>query len=156
MYRTCRDMRYRTRPIHTPLQTRLHAACRGKIPASPRKVPSRKGNSAPDVGPSSPTPRRHSVISPALRFWDTRHDSPHACGLSNTRPKSRARRDYSRSWRPRAKVLVAKGESHDALGWRRGVGLHEKYSRPPASLFFGADSGGGVLDRESLLGRPSR
>ena len=43
-----------------------------KIPARSKKAPSRKGNSAPDVGPSSPTPRRHSVISPALRFWDTR------------------------------------------------------------------------------------
>jgi hypothetical protein len=156
MYRTCRDMRYRTRPIHTPLQTRLHAACRGKIPAPPKKVPSRKGNSAPAVGPSSPTPRRHSVISPALRFWDTCHDSPPSCGLSNTRPKSRARRVYSRSWRPRAKFLVAKDKGHDALGWRHGVGLLEKYSRPEASLFFGADIGGGVPNRESLLGRPSR
>ena len=63
--------------------------------ASPhRKSPSRKGNSAPDVGLSSPTPRRHSVISPGLPLWDTRHDSPHTSGLSNTRPKSRARRIY--------------------------------------------------------------
>src|SRR5271165_4297200 len=49
-----------------------------------------------------------------------------------------------RSWRPRAKYSVAKGESHDALGWRHGVGLLEKYSRPSASLFSGADMGGGV------------
>ena len=69
---------YRTCPIRPPLQTHLHAVCRGKIPARPKKVPSRKGNSAPDVGLRSPTPRRHSVISPALRFWDTRHDSPRA------------------------------------------------------------------------------
>jgi len=87
-------MRYRTRPIRPPLQTRLHAVCRGKIPAAPKKAPSRKGNSAPDVGLSSPTPCRHSVFSPALRFWDTRHDSPPACGLSNTCPKSRVRRVY--------------------------------------------------------------
>ena len=49
-----------------------------------------------------------------------------------------------RSWRPRAKAIVAKGEGHDALGWRHGVGLLEKYSRPEASLFFGADIGGRV------------
>ena len=61
-----------------------------------RKKPRRaKGTPPPMSGFRSPTPRRHSVISPALRFWDTRHDSPHACGLSNTRPKSRARRVYS-------------------------------------------------------------
>ena len=40
---------------------------------------------------------------------------------------------------------MAEGQSHGALGWRRGVGLLEKYSRPEASLFFGADIGGGVL-----------
>jgi hypothetical protein len=34
------------------------------------------------------------------------------------------------------------------------VGLLEKYSRPPASLFFGADIGGGVLDREIAFGTP--
>jgi hypothetical protein len=47
---------------------------------------------------------------------------------------------------------VAKDEGHDALGWRHGVGLLEKYSRPEASLFFGADIGGGVLDREIAFG----
>ena len=36
-YRTCRDMRYRTRPIHPPLQTHLHAVCRGKIPHHRKK-----------------------------------------------------------------------------------------------------------------------
>lgn len=38
---------------------------------------------------------------------------------------------------------VAKGRVRMALGWRHGVGLLEKHSRPStASLFFGADIGG--------------
>ena len=57
-----------------------------------------------------------------------------------------------RSWRPRAKSIVAKGKGHDALGWRHGVGLLEKYNRPEASLFFGADIGGGVPNREIAFG----
>jgi hypothetical protein len=61
-------MRYRTRPIRPPLQTHLHAVCRGRIPARPKKVPSRKGNSAPAVGLSSPTPRRHSVSRRPIAF----------------------------------------------------------------------------------------
>ena len=47
---------------------------------------------------------------------------------------------------------MAKGKGHDALGWRHGVGLLEKYSRPAASLFFGADIGGGVPSREIAFG----
>ena len=126
------------------------------VHARPKKASRAKGTRPPMSGFRSPTPRRHFVITPALRFWDTRHDSPPACGLSNTRPKSRARRVHRTKLRPRAKFLVAKGESHDALGWRHGVGLLEKYSRPAASLFFGADIGGGVPSGRSLLGHASR
>ena len=63
-------------------------------------------------------------------------------GLSNTRPKSRARRVYRTELAASREFLVVKDKSHDALGWRHGVGLLEKYSRPEASLFFGADIGG--------------
>ena len=59
-----------------------------------------------------------------------------------------------RSWRPRANAIVAKDKGHDALGWRHEVGLLEKYSRPEASLFFGADSGGGVPDRDIAFRTP--
>ena len=61
-YRTCRDMRYRTCPIRPPLQTHLHAVCRGRSPRKTEKSPSRKGNSAPDVGLSQPDP------APPLRY----------------------------------------------------------------------------------------
>jgi hypothetical protein len=49
-YRTCRDMRYRTRPIRPPLQTRLHAVCRGRIAASPKKARRAKGTQPPMSG----------------------------------------------------------------------------------------------------------
>ena len=42
----------------------------------------------------------------------------------------------ARSWRPRAKFLAVKDKGHDTLGWRHGVGLLEKYSRPCGLLIF--------------------
>ena len=115
-----------------------------KIPAAPKKPRRAKGTPPPMSGQAA-RPRAATPLSRRPFAFGTRVTIVLlTCGLSNTRPKSRARRVYSRSWRPRAKFLVAKGESHDALGWRHGVGLLEKYSRPPASLFFGADIGGGV------------
>ena len=142
-YRTCRDVA--TCPIRPPLQTHLHAVCRGKNPAAPKKVASRKGNSAPHVGlpQPDPAPPLRILAGPSL----LRHvfDSPRGFSVYRTRVSSRGPGEFiERSWRPRAKFLVAEDEGHDALGWRHGVGLLEKYSRPGASLFFGADMRGRV------------
>jgi len=57
-----------------------------------------------------------------------------------------------RSWRPRAKFLVAKDKGHDALGWRHGVGLLEKYSRPCGLLIFRRRHRGRSSHREIAFG----
>src|SRR5271157_3875306 len=124
--------------------------------ARPKKPRRAMGTPPPMSGFRSPTPRRHFVSRRPFAFG-TRVTIVLLRAVYRTRVPSRGPGEsIERSWRPRAKSIAAKGESHDALGWRHGVGLLEKYSRPEASLFFGADIGGGVPGGRSLLGHASR
>ena len=112
------------------------------VPARPKKARRAKGTPPPMSGFRSPTPRRHSVISPALRFWDTRHDSPPACGLSNTRPKSRARRVYRTELAASREIpswLKAKATTRSAGGTGSACSKNIVGRRPP---YFSAPTSG--------------
>ena len=146
-------MEYRTRPIRPPYKRTYMRFVGSPVLAYPQKSPSRKGYSAPRCRAKQPDPApplRYLAGLPA--FGNTRLIVLLRAGYQTRVPSRGPGESIKRSWRPRAKIHVAKGHRHNALGWRHGVGLLEKYSRPEASLFFGADIGGRSPQREIAFG----
>src|SRR6516165_11964720 len=92
-YRTCRNMRHvRYRP---PLQTHLHAVCRGKFPHHRKKSRRAMGILPPGSGFAA-RPRAATPYSRRPFAFGTRVTiALELLGLSNTHPTSRARRVYS-------------------------------------------------------------
>ena len=105
--------------------------------ARPKKPRRAKGTPPPDVGLSQPDPAPPLRILAESPAFGTRVTIVLMLAVYRTRVPSRGPGEsIERSWRPRAKSIVAKDQSHDALGWRHGVGLLEKYSRPCGLLIF--------------------
>ena len=148
-------MRYRTRPIRTPLQTHLHVVCRGTRPAARKKTRRAKRELRPRCRALAARPRAATPLSRRPSAFGTRVTIVLMLAVYRTRVPSRGPgKSIERSWRPRAKSIVAKDESHDALGWRHGVGLLEKYSRPCGLLIFRRRHRGRSSRREIAFGTP--